>query len=406
MEIPDPADSTNASSTKPPLEIGWIVVGPTSAADLEAIHTARARSKEILGGLFPQFAWRVALVRRHEVNLESSPEAAALLEYGAQERDAMAFDFAFVVTEADLKAHYKPFALGMPAMAMNVAVLSTARIDPAEIGDRDEHRVELMSRRLLALVMHLFGHLNDLPHNSKSSNFMYDVKTVADLDDMNTFTDGQIEQLRQELQEEADLRLEELDVGRPEATAFYVRAGWHSGADIARTVLRTRPWLFPFRLSKLTTAALSALLVLLTTAEAWDLGMSQSTAAVAGFSLTALVATVTFILKRQRLVIRRQERRLSEQRVISNLSAVLSVTAGMLITYALLFAGTFFVSQTVFSRELVTGWAASLDGDIALGHYLLLAGFVASLGLAIGALGASFEAHDYFRHIIYVDEET
>jgi hypothetical protein len=52
------------------------------------------------------------------------------------------------------------------------------------------------------------------------------------------------------------------------------------------------------------------------------------------------------------------------------------------------------------------GWAASLNGEIQAVHYVVLAAFVASLGLLIGALGASFEQHYYFRHVTYIDEET
>ena len=35
-----------------------------------------------------------------------------------------------------------------------------------------------------------------------------------------------------------------------------------------------------------------------------------------------------------------------------------------------------------------------------------MTGLVSSLGLLIGSLGASFEGHHYFRHVIYADEET
>ena len=47
---------------------------------------------------------------------------------------------------------------------------------------------------------------------------------------------------------------------------------------------------------------------------------------------------------------------------------------------------------------------ARLDGLV--GARLVLAAFVASLGLVIGALGASFEEEHYIRHIAFVDEET
>ena len=67
---------------------------------------------------------------------------------------------------------------------------------------------------------------------------------------------------------------------------------------------------------------------------------------------------------------------------------------------------TLFLSQTFFSPHLIEGWAASLDGKIYPYHFFVLASFVASLGIIIGALGASFEEQGYFRHVAYVDEET
>jgi hypothetical protein len=71
----------------------------------------------------------------------------------------------------------------------------------------------------------------------------------------------------------------------------------------------------------------------------------------------------------------------------------------MLFSLTLLFAGALFPDQ------LVESWAASLAGQIGWQNYVCLAELVASLGILIGALGASFEGQDYFRHIAYVDEE-
>jgi hypothetical protein len=59
-----------------------------------------------------------------------------------------------------------------------------------------------------------------------------------------------------------------------------------------------------------------------------------------------------------------------------------------------------------FQPALVAGWAASLHGAVSTRHYLILSAFVASFGLLIGALGASFEQYHYFRHVTYIDEEA
>jgi ABC-type Fe3+ transport system permease subunit len=146
--------------------------------------------------------------------------------------------------------------------------------------------------------------------------------------------------------------------------------------------------------------------ILVITAEAWDLGMSQPPLRVASMTLVALLGTSFYIVWRQQLLQRRRRRRLGEQRVISNVSISLAVLIGMLTTYGVLFVVTLLLTQAFFGPLLVEGWAASLEGQIYFGNYLRLAGFVAALGIIIGALGASFEEQGYFRHVAYVNEET
>jgi hypothetical protein len=78
----------------------------------------------------------------------------------------------------------------------------------------------------------------------------------------------------------------------------------------------------------------------------------------------------------------------------------------MLTTYGCLFLGALLLCVLFFQQPLIAGWAASLDGAVSTTHYLILSAFVASFGLLIGALGASFEQHYYFRHVTYIDEEA
>jgi hypothetical protein len=213
-------------------------------------------------------------------------------------------------------------------------------------------------------------------------------------------------QLAAELADVADIRLEE----QPQARAsgvfmFYLKAIWHLRDDIAGSIVQARPWEFPLRLNRLTTAAISTLLILIMTAEAWELGMSQPLYLMAAFSLVTLLATSAYILKRQKLLLQRSRQRLSEQAVITNTAIVAVVILGMATTYLLLLLLVMVLSGTLFQHELVSGWAASLHGRINLSNYLALAQLIAALGLIIGSLGASFEGQYYFQHVAYIDEE-
>ncbi|ARA92452.1 hypothetical protein AWN76_004225 [Rhodothermaceae bacterium RA] len=409
--MPDTSNTTTDAAPEPLalIEVGWVLAGRLDAVDVQAVEAARSRVLRLLEAQFPAFTWRMPLVLRREFDRSSPLEPVKLLDLGVQERDTRHWDFALVITDSDLRSYYKPYALGTPSQAVSVAALSTARIDPAAASELvgEEERTERLARRVVSLALHLFGHLNDLPHEEDDpADFMYDLKTVTDLDRMVRFGPEGANRLEEALQDVADVRLEETGRHRNNALLFYLRVillGW---ADILAAVGEIRPWQFPFWFSRLTTAAASTLTVLLLTAEAWDLGMSQPTARVVGVSLLALVGTSAYIIWRQQLLLRRQRRGLGEQRVVSNVSISLAVLFGMFTMYVLLFGTTLGLTRLFFSPHLVEGWAASLDGVVYLSHYLNLAAFVASLGIIIGALGASFEEQNYFRHVAFVNEET
>ena len=400
---------SRGASGRPLIELGWVLVGRFDPPDRRAIGEARSRVEAILEHAFPDFDWRMPLVEREAPSGTTREEPVDLLDQGVVERQARGWDFALVVTPSDLASHYRPYALGAPARSLAAAVVSTIRIDPhasdPQVGEAE--RVEGIARRLTGLALHLFGHLNGTEHVRGDDDFMADVQTIADLDRMERFGEEAIEDLERELGKVADLRLEEQASGRSGGrAAFYLRALWHNRGNIVGAVRQTRFWQFPFRLSRLTTAAVSALLVLVITAEAWDLGMSQSPPFVSLLSAVVLVATSGYILRRQRLLVRREGERLTELSVVSDVSIAVSVMLGMLTMYVLLFAFTLLLAQLFFRRHLVEIWAASLDGRLGAEEYLVFAAFVASLGLLIGSLGASFEEQRYFRHVAYVDEET
>jgi len=394
--------------SRPPIEVGWLVVGRIDPVDREAVRAARERTAAVLRETFPGFDWQMPLVERRDLGQDIREEPVALLDFGIHERDAMHWDFCLVVTGADLVSHYKPYALAVPSRSVSVGVISTARIDPKAEGREmpEEDRALLMAQRIHALALHLFGHLNGLEHGGELPQAMFDLREVADLDRMDGYDAEDVERLREELEDVADVRLEEVRGAASRPLAFYPRAVWMNLDDIWSAVRLAQPWMFPVRLSRLTTAAASALVILLITAEAWDLGMNQRPGFVVALSVLTLLATTAYVLKRQRLLVRRGRGRLTEQTVVTNVSIALTVMLGLGVTYAALYGLTLLLARVLFPDPLVATWAASLDGGVGARHYLVLAGFVAALGILIGSLGASFEEESYFRHIAYVDEET
>ena len=390
------------------IEIGWVLVGRMEEVDVAAIRRARGRVLERMAGLFDSFDWSMPVTRRRgEAADVRAGVTVDLLDIGSAERDAHHWDAALVVTDDDLRAYHKPFALAAPSRALSVAALSTARLDPDAAGETDEAtRVSVLARRLEALALHLIGHLLDVPHADDPYDAMAHLHGVADLDRVRGYGLRALEVLSRELRAVGDERLEE----RPEhlqlsSAKFYLRVLTHNRGDILRAVARIRPWEFPLRLSRLTTAAASTLFVLLMTAEAWDLGMAQPWWRVVVLTALVLAGGSAYVIRRQSLLVRRGHKVLSEQRAVGNWAIVIAVTLGMAVTWAVLVLAVVAVEAALYPAGLVEQWAASV-GQIRPHHYVILAAFVGALGIVIGSLGAGFESQTYFRHVALVDEET
>lgn len=408
LEATTDQQSPSSGRLKPPIDIGWIAAGKLDAPDREAIEAARAKSIEWLSQCFPEFQWRMPLEVRDEVPSSQPVESVELLDYGVSERNLRRWDFAVVITSADLKTHYNPDAIAVVSRSLQGAVISTVRIDPRATR-RDvtaTERAERMSVRLQSLVIHLVAQLVGLEHDAEPRSYMSDYQTLEDLDGADRLGQDQIELLRVGLQEVADARLEEqTDARQTGLLRFYLRAAWINRRPIAKAIVRAKPWQFPFRLSRLTTAAASAMAVFLITAESWELGMSQTPGTVFGLTIGSLVLTTIYVLAKQRLLLKRGKHRLTELSVVTNFSTVAIVLVGMLTTFLALAGVSLISSQVLFRPSVVASWAATVKHPDEFFSYVKLSMFIASAGMAIGALGASFEDNHYFRHITFVDEE-
>ena len=396
------------------IDVGIVVYGRMDKVDEEAIRRARARLIGELRCRFPNHRWRVPLIRRPEMTHPTRVEPVALLQHGVEERDVHGWDFAVLVTASDLIPHYKSRALGVVARLLDLAVVSTARLDPFAFDETQSEagRLDGLSVRCYTLMMHMLGHLCGLPNRAEPDNLMFDLDSVGQLDRMEHIGPDQIETMRRVLGEIDDARLEEqamVGIARRRLSVrvwFYIKSIWINSHEIVDAVRHARPWEFPRRLSRVTTAAVSSLIVLMMTAESWDLALSQTIGPMVGLLVLALVVTTGYVLQRQRLLRRREHRRLSEQLVVSNVSTVLIVLSGMFSTAVTLFGLSMLAGLGLFGTELVGRWSGHEGTSIGTVDYLVMASFVTSIGLSVGALGASFEDHYDVRHITFVDEET
>lgn len=353
---------------------------------------------------FPDFRFRLQVQLRRDLGETRREESSRLLREAAEARTVHAWDFALLMTADELIARRRSFAFAALSRPLDAAIVSTSRVVPGPDAGTDEATV---LDRLATLCLHAIAHLGGLATTRDCNGVLFHPATAADLDGMSRFSDREHAELAAALHAIADERLEERASNMSSRWRFTARAAWINREEIVEAVIAARPWEFPQRLSRLTTAALSTLALLLMTAESWDLGLSQGGGRIVLMALAVLLATTLYVVTRQQLLMRRHHE-LREQLVVTRVSALLIVLAGLAITWLGIAALALLAGITLFDADLVAAWAASNQlsaADIGIGTATKMAGFCASIGLLIGSLGASFEDQHHFQHVIFVDEE-
>jgi len=389
------------------VDIGLLVEGPLSPLVRGALERAREGALAWLYEGFPQFQWAVTVSYAGGEGDTSVPSLSTLpvidlLDRGVRERDDSRRDFVVVLTSAKLASPFGALRFGIISRSLDCAVVSLGHLDPGPEKSLDE-RMATISSRIRALLLRILALFSGLTASEPEGSPLASLRTARDLDIKGSFTADQKLLLRKEISRVADARLEETPARKSTRLSFFVRSAWINRYDIALSVLRAQPWLFPMRLGRLTTAALSAIFIFLITAEAWELAASQTVFSTALISVSVILLTTAYVVV-QHSLLRNRGQRNTEQRVTSEVSALGIVLIGMMTTYALLFVFIFTVVTFVFDMTLLSRWVQEVTPTFAYGQLLIVSAFVAAIGLSVGALGASLEEVGYFRYVTLVDE--
>ncbi|MCA9969454.1 MAG: hypothetical protein KC425_04515, partial [Anaerolineales bacterium] len=342
---------------------------------------------------FPQFQWRVDFLHRYRYAPRGALDPLPLLELGVQEKIARHWDYAIVIVPNELRARQRVHTIGVPSSALETAVLSTS--------DLDRHDGARRSAQMVMLSLHLLGHLWGIEHSDVGP--MAPPEAPQDLHPA-PFPPSQQAIIVDRLEEVADQRLEEQSRQQWNTWRFYWLAFWADPKSILIDVIGYAPWRLPFRMARLTAAAAVSLLILLLTAEAWEMGVTLPLPRLALGTLTALIVATGFLFAGQNLGQISRDVGWREQLTRTRLVVLGTIALGMLTLWLVLFLFSLLVGwllpDTVLLRWIQAG--GPLDRLLLFRH----AAFMAMLGVLAGALGGNLEEEEAIKASLFFDEET
>jgi len=357
--------------------------GPASCHPL--IKQVTGQLTELLGEWLPEFDWQIDPVRREIHPSSTGSHALPLLEFAAHQKLLRQWDFALVITQEPLVGAGNEIILGAVSSVLESSVLSLEAL-------LDRRNAETA----LAIQLHLLGRLLDLPEAEEGVMQRIQLRQPPALQ---LFTESELTRVRTRLHEVADLRIEEKTSPPRHAFSFFFQTIWADPSGILQDILAYRPWKQPFRLAKLSASSIATMIILMLTAEVWEIGVHMPWPLLAGLAILSITAATLLVFYGRQLFQLCQQFLRTEQNTRARVVLLSCLGLGMVSLYVVLWLVAFGIALAV-PDSVHDGW---LQRDVGLDGIARFCALVSGLGVAAAALGGNLEDPEDLKYELFVD---
>jgi len=309
------------------------------------------------------------------------------------------YDAVVVVTNVPVVSSRERFVPGLASPLARVAVVSTRNLRSAP---RGEPRRPLDGAAVrwngATLLVHLVGHVLGARHRDADGGVMEpfrfrpERRSVPPMDaDVGTA-------LRRIARETSAAE------ARPRGTvsrlAFHAWSAARNPLRVAGALVNSRAPLLPLSLPKLSTAAVTPTLVIVFSAESWDVGFHMSNATAGLFAVASVLAAAAYLLFAQNLSFpRKRHRVVTEHTALVNVTVFLVLVLAMGGLFALVGAVILVIELAVFPPNLMSNWPSLENPSVGLVDLVRTSAFISTIGVLSGALAGGLESRTIVSHL-------
>ncbi|QLH81429.1 hypothetical protein [Halosimplex pelagicum] len=308
------------------------------------------------------------------------------------------YDLVVVVTDAPLLARNRRRVAGLASPLGRIAVVSTHRLRVSARG-RARRSLDAPAVRYngAAVLLHQVGHLLGAGHDADGG-----VMAPWEFDPERRSVPSFDADVRRHLERTASRVPEESVESRSvaELVGFHLTSAARNPRQLLGALATSRAPLLPLFLPKLSTAAVAPTLILVFSAETWDVGLNLDNATAGLFAVASVLAAAVYLVFSLNLNVPRERRAVVTEHVALLNVAILGILlAGMAGLFALVGGIMLVVEFFVFPPNLMTNWPSLEDPVVTTVDIVRIAGFIATIGVLTGALAGGLEDRTILRHL-------
>jgi len=309
------------------------------------------------------------------------------------------YDMVIVVTDVPLVSSRERFVPGLASPLSRVAVVSTRHLRSGARGQPQrplDH--EAVRWNGATLLVHLVGHVLGARHRDADSGVMEpfefrpDRRTIPPMD-------ADVETSLHRIAEEIPAA-EARPRGALARLAFHVRSALRNSEQVLQALGNSRAPLLPLSLPKLSTAAVAPTLIIVFSAEAWDVGFHMGNATAGLFAVVSILTAAVYLLFAQNLTFPRKRHNIvTEHTALVNVTVFLVLVLAMLGLFALVWVIILVIELAIFPPNLMSNWPSLEDPTVGLIDLVRTGAFISTIGVLSGALAGGLESRTIVSHL-------
>ena len=308
------------------------------------------------------------------------------------------YDLILVVTDVSLLSSRERFVPGLASPLSRVAVVSTRHLRATVRGEsRRALDHEAVRWNAATLLVHLVGHVLGAGHRDADgvmAPFAFDPerRTVPPFD---ADVESRLHRIADEIP-----AAEVSPRGSLGRVAFHVRSAVRNPGGVLQALVNSRAPLLPLSLPKLSTAAVAPTLVIVFSAESWDVGFHMDDLTAALFAAASVLVAALYLLFSQNLSFpRKRHRVVTEHTALVNVTVFLVLVLAMFGLFTIVGAIILVIELVVFPPNLMSDWPSLEDPAVGFVDLVRTAGFISTIGVLSGALAGGLENRTVVSHL-------
>lgn len=310
------------------------------------------------------------------------------------------YDLMLVITDVGLMSRKNNLEAGLSSSVTRTIVISTRSLT---VTGRNKDNLTLDDPGVrfngAALFLHQVGHILGLKHASLASSRIMGIDSfISERSAVPSFSEKEQKKLRSRSKKAPDRELR--NGNQLETFIFHILMTFRHPREFFIPLLRNGAVLLPLSLPSLATAAVAPAIILIFSAEIWDVGLGMTNATAAFFAVISIMLASFYLVRVQSLFLPRKEKRiLTEHLAVTNSVIYFSIFFACIGLFFIVGVLMMIIEIYVFPEDLMKTWPTLSQPEILLEDRIRIAVFISTIGVTTGALAGGLESRTLVQHL-------